>query len=351
MLSTRLTRPRAATVAVVLVALVAIVVPPFLPDLTFFVRMLLACSIVTGLSLFMGYAGQASLGHGAFVAVGAVTVAVTTVQFDWPPLIALLVAPVVATAFALAIGAPLLRLRGHYLAFGTLAVLLVVQAAMSTIPLLGGGIGIFGIPPLGIGSAVLRGQLPYAYLALLLLALVLVVSHRLVHSRFGRGIRALSGSESAAAASGVPVLRSKVMVFAVSASFAGLAGGLGAFFTPYVSQDSFPPLESFTYVLMAVIGGLGSLWGGVIGAVAISVLLQMLSGLATIPGLPPTAGPILQYAGYGVVLVLALILMPRGVVPTATAAMRRWRERRASAASRALVAEAAIPAPNAPRRP
>ena len=101
---------------------------------------------------------------------------------------------------------------------------------------------------------------------------------------------------------------------------------------------------------MAVIGGLGSLWGGVIGAVAISVLLQVLSALASIPGLPPTAGPILQYAGYGVVLVLALILMPRGVVPTATAAMRRWRERRASAASRAL-AEAAIPPPSAPRRP
>jgi branched-chain amino acid transport system permease protein len=333
MFSSRLTRPSASTLVVVAVAVVALVLPLLLSDLTFFVKMVLACAIVTGLSLFMGYAGQASLGHGAFVAVGALTVAVMTVRFGMPPLIALVIAPLVSALFALAIGAPLLRLRGHYLAFGTLAVLLVVQALMSTIPLLGGGIGIFGIPPLGIGPLVITGQLPYAYVALGVLALVIVVSHNLIHSRFGRGVRALAGSESAASASGVPVLRSKVSVFAVSAAFAGLAGGVSAFFTPYVSQDSFPPLESFTYVIMAVIGGLGSLWGGVVGAVAISVLLQVLNTLSSSPGLPPTAGPIMQYAGYGIVLVVTLVLMPRGIVPTVESAVQRSRARRGLASA------------------
>lgn len=236
---------------------------------------------------------------------------------------ALVVAPAAAAVFAVVVGFPLLRLRGHYLAFGTLAVLLVVQALMSTIPVLGGGIGIFGVPPLAVGPWEVRGQLPYAYIALGVLILVLVVSRATIESRFGRGIRAFAGSESAAAASGVPVLRSKVSVFALSAAFAGLAGGVTAFFTPYVSQDSFPPLESFTYVIMAVIGGLASRWGGVVGAVAVSLLLQALSALASLPGLPPTAGPVLQYAGYGVTLVTALLLMPRGIVPTLSSAISR----------------------------
>ncbi|OJW02401.1 MAG: hypothetical protein BGO47_11855 [Microbacterium sp. 67-17] len=139
----------------------------------------------------------------------------------------------------------------------------------------------------------------YACIALAALVRELLVAHNLVHSRFGRGIRALAGSESAAASSGVPVLRRKLTVFAVAGAMAGPAGAIGASFTPYVSQDSYPPLTSFAYVIMAVVGGLGSLWGGIVGAVAISVVLQALSALSAMPRLPLTAGPILQYAGYG----------------------------------------------------
>lgn len=145
----------------------------------------------------------------------------------------------------------------------------------------------------------------------------------LVRSRFGRGIRALAGSESAAASSGVPVLRSKLTVFAVAGGFAGFAGALGAFFTPYVSQDTYPPFVSFGYVVMAVVGGLGSVWGGVVGTVALSLWLQVLSVLSAAPGMPAAAGPILQYAGYGVVLVLFLLFVPRGIVPTVAG----WRHR------------------------
>ena len=303
-------------VVIALVALGAFAIPPFIGDLTFFVQMVLSAIVVTGLSLFMGYAGQASLGQGAFVAVGALTVAVLTVRFGLPPIVALILAPMVAGVFAVIVGAPLLRLRGHYLAFGTLALLLLVQVVMSSVPFFGGGIGLFGIPPLGAGTGIVTNQLFYAYLGLGVLALVLVVTHNLVRSRFGRGIRSLSGSETAAASSGVPVLRSKVAVFAISAMFAGVAGGMAAFFTPYVSQDSFPPLKSFEYVIMAVIGGLGTLWGGVVGAVLISLLLQGLNMLSTAPGLPPTAGPILQYAGYAIVLIVCLLLIPRGIAPS-----------------------------------
>lgn len=310
--------------AVALVAVIAAIVPLVIGDLTFFVQMVLSAIVVTGLSLFMGYAGQASLGQGAFVAVGALTVAVLTVRLGVEPLLALLLAPVLAAVFAIIVGAPLLRLRGHYLAFGTLALLLLVQVIMSTVPFFGGGLGIFGIPPLSIAGVPVRGQLVYAYPALGVLALVLVITHNLVGSRFGRGMRSLSGSETAAASSGVPVLRTKVTVFAVAAGFAGLAGGISAFFTPYVSQDSFPALTSFEYVIMAVIGGLGTLWGGVVGAVVISLLLQALNALSALPGLPPTAAPILQYAGYAIVLIVTLLLIPKGIVPFVDRLRQRW---------------------------
>jgi len=310
-----------------LLVIVAAVLPLFLSDLTFYVQTILAAVVVTGLSLFMGYAGQASLGQGAFVAVGALTVAVTTVQLQWPPLLSLLCAPIVSALFAYLVGLPLLRLRGHYLAFGTLALLLIVQAVVSNVPFFGGGIGITGIPPLGVGDWVIPDQLGYSYVALAALALTLVVAHNLIHSRFGRGVRALAGSESAAESAGVDVVRTKLAIFAASAGFAGLAGGISAFFIPYVSGASFPAITSFTYVIMAVVGGLGTLWGGVVGAIVISALAQLLTTLSSAQGLPTTAGPILQYAAYAAVLIVALIFLPRGILPSISSA---WRRRRAA---------------------
>lgn len=310
-------------IVIVAAAVAAALAPLLVSDQTFLVQTALAAIVVTGLSLFMGYAGQASLGQGAFVAVGGLTVAVGTVTFGVPPVVALVVAPLLSAGAAALVGWPLLRLRGHYLAFGSLAVLLIIQTVMATLPLFGAGVGIFGIPPLSLGALVVTDQRVYSYLALAGLAVAILVCHNLVRSRFGRGIRALAGSESAAASSGVPVLRSKLTVFAVAGGFAGFAGALGAFFTPYVSQDTFPPFVSFGYVVMAVVGGLGSVWGGVVGTVALSLWLQVLSALSAAPGMPAAAGPILQYAGYGVVLVVFLLFVPRGIVPTVAG----WRSR------------------------
>jgi branched-chain amino acid transport system permease protein len=311
--------------AIGVLGVVAAVLPLFLPDLTFYVQTVLAAVVVTGLALFMGYAGQASLGQGAFVAAGALTVAVTTVQLHWPPLLALACAPLVAAGFAYLVGLPLLRLRGHYLAFGTLALLLIVQTLVNTVPLLGGGVGISGIPALGVGDLVISDQLGYAYVALVALAVTLLVSRNLVRSRFGRAVRALAGSESAAESAGVDVVRTKLGIFSIAAGFAGLAGGVSAFFIPYVSGESFPAVVSFTYVIMAVIGGLGTLWGGVVGAILVSVLAQALTTLSATPGLPTTAGPILQYAAYAAVLILALIFLPRGILPSVSSAVSRRR--------------------------
>ena len=229
---------RGHRLALVLGIVVALAAPMVLTDLTFFVTMVLAAIVVTGLSLLMGYAGQASLGQGAFLAVGSLTAALLTTKAAVPPLIALLAAPLLAALFALLVGLPLLRLRGHYLAFGTLALLLMVTGVMSNVDALGGPYGISGIPAFGIGGWRLGTQRDYAYLALGCLGAVLLVTRNVIHSRFGRGIRALAGSESAAESAGVPVMRAKLAVFALSAAYAGLAGAVSVFFTPFVNPDS-----------------------------------------------------------------------------------------------------------------
>lgn len=323
---------RVQNLVVGIIAVVAVVVPLGLADRTFYIDMVLSAVIVTGLSLFIGYAGQISLGHGAFVAAGGLTVAVMTVRLDLPPSLALVCSPVVAATVAYIVGLPLMRLRGHYLAFGTLALLLIVQAVMATVGFFGGGLGIFGIPKLGVGDFVMRDQLPYVYLSLATLAVTLLVSRNIIHSRFGRGVRALSGSESAAASSGVPVLRTKLTIFALSGAFAGFAGGILAFFIPYVSSESFPVEDSIGYIIMAVVGGLGSIWGGTVGAVLISLLTQVLNAVSNQPGLPAETGTILQYGAYAVVLIVVLLFMPRGIVPTLSGAIER-RERRETSMS------------------
>lgn len=340
-------RARSPYPQIAAVTIVALVIPLVLPELTFYMQLLMSAIVVVGLSLFMGYAGQAALGQGAFVAVGALTVGVFTVQWHLPPLLALVCAPIFAAAVAALIGWPLLRLRGHYLAFGTIAILLLVQALMGVIPLFGRGIGINGIPPLivlPIEDAQTRNsllKLIYVVIAVILLVVALILSHRVVTSRFGRGIRALAGSESAAASAGVPVLGSKLHVFVLAAVFAGLVGALGAFYFPFINPESFPPDQSFEYVIMAVVGGVGTLWGGLVGAIAVGILLKLLNVLATLPEMPAVMGPTLQYAGYGLVLVLVLVFMPKGLVPTITAA---W-ERRSAARSPASKDPAVVSVP------
>ena len=315
---------------IALLGLVAAVIPLVLVEQSLYMKILLAAIVVTGLGLFMGYAGQAALGQSAFVAIGALTVAVFSSQWHLPSWLGLVAAPIVSGLCAALIGWPLLRLRGHYLAFGTLAVLLLVQLAMQSIPLFGAGQGIEAEPlierPDGIRARAWNPvlNLIYVYIAVVVLILAIVVAHRVISSRFGRGIRALAGSESAAASSGVPVLGSKLKVFVIAAVFAGAAGGLTALWYPYVNQEAFPITDSFGYVIMAVVGGMTSLWGGIVGAVVVVLVLEALNRVAALPGVPEVLAHTLQYAGYGVILVLVLLFMPKGLVPTIAAA---WRAR------------------------
>ncbi len=302
-----------------LVAAATLALPLVLDDsaLAVYILLGLAAMVTVGVSLLMGYAGQVSLGQGAFYAIGAYTAALLALG-GVPPLAGLIAAPLVAAAFALVIGTPLLRLRGHHLAFATLAMQLILLSVAGQLEFTGGDIGLQAIPQFGIGSWEMGGAAAYAYLTWAGLALVMLVTYNVITSRPGRALRALATSETAAASSGSPVGRYKLAVFALSAAFAGLAGGIYCFYTGYVAPGSFPVLISIQYIVMAVVGGLGTVWGAVVGATAITLLVQALNVVGALPGMPTYAPSVLSYAVYALVLILVVLFLPQGLLPTLT---------------------------------
>jgi branched-chain amino acid transport system permease protein len=209
---------------------------------------------------------------------------------------------------------PVLVLRGHHLAFATLALHLIFLSLVGEARLLGGDVGLQGIPRLALGPLTLETPRAYAYLGSVGLLLVVVIAQNVLDSRPGRGLRAIAGSEIAAASSGVPVGRYRLTVFALSAAFAGLAGGIYAFFMGYLAPGSFPVVLSIEYVVMATIGGLGTISGGVLGSGLVVLLVDLLSRLATAASMPSTAPVILSYAVYSVLLVAAVLYLPGGLV-------------------------------------
>jgi branched-chain amino acid transport system permease protein len=336
----------AAWVAGVLAAAVTLLLPLWLSqaNLTVYTLAGLYAVTVIGLSLLMGYAGQASLGQAVFFAIGAYTAAVLSLH-GIPTAIALLAAPVLAAAVAAAVGIPILRLRGHYLAFATLAFQMIVLSVISNTDFLGGGLGFTAIPPLSIAGAVLTSPRGYAWLAWAVTAVTMVLTLNLIRSRPGRALRALATSEVAAESAGIAVVRYKLVVFALSAAYAGFAGGIYAFFIGFLSPDSFPVELSIEFVVMVVIFGLGSVWGALLGAAGISVLVQVLNQVGTMPGMPEYMPTLLSYAAYGVTLVLIMVFLPGGLLPALKGLWERVARRRREAGGPAGPAQAVVSPP------
>jgi branched-chain amino acid transport system permease protein len=322
--------PRALIALVLFLAL-----PLVLPGgpLVVYVFIGLATMVVAGLSLLMGFAGQVSLGQAAFYAIGAYTAALLAKNLSIPPVIALAIAPAATAAIAAVVGLPLLKLRGHYLAFGTLAFqLITISVIAQARDVTGGDTGLPGIPPLGLGPLTIEGPFKpiiFAYLAWGLALLSLLFNHHLVNSRPGRALRALATSEAGALAAGVPVGRYKLQVFALSAAYAGLAGGVYAFFVSFIAPGSFPLVLSIQFLIMATVGGLGTVWGAVVGATALYLVVQVLQSLGTLPGMPLRAPAVFSYAVYGLILVGMMLALPRGAVPALERLIPRRRTTRA----------------------
>jgi branched-chain amino acid transport system permease protein len=272
---------------------------------------------VIGLNVFMGYAGQASFGQNAFAAIGGYTSAVLTTAYNVPPVPALAVGVVGAVVCAVLIGYPTLRLKGHYLAMATLAIgLIVYEITVQWQSVTQGYMGISGIPPLGIGSFEAVSDREQLVLLSVLVALCMGSAWLIRHSRFGRALVALSGSEDAARALGVDVARYKLAAFAVSAVYAAIAGSLFVHIVGFVSPEVFGMNMVILGFTMLYVGGIGTITGPLVGAVVINLLPETVRGLKDYQDLV-----------YGAALILLLIYAPGGL------AALGWGKRRPAAAS------------------
>lgn len=297
---------RLEIVQAALFLLVLLAVPPVLPNEYYLSICILACVnavIAVGLNLLMGYAGQVSLGHAAFYGLGAYATAICTVRFGLPIPAGMAIGVVLATVVAWIVAVPTLKLRGHYLAMATLGFGIIVSIVFNeAVELTGGPSGYVGIPRLALLGYEFDSDRSYYNLLSVVLALVVLASLCIMHSRTGRALRALHVSEKAAASLGVDIAAHKRFVFVLSAALAALAGVLYAHYLGFIAPASFGFNASVQFVVMVVLGGMASIWGSVAGAFFLTALPEALRGFEDIDILV-----------YGAILVLTILFLPDGL--------------------------------------
>jgi branched-chain amino acid transport system permease protein len=269
--------------------------------------------VAIGLNLLVGYTGKISFGHNAFMAIGAYVSGILTVRYGWSPLSAMIAAAAGTGLVAFVIGAPILRVRGHYLAMITLAfsqIVIIVSTRWTEVT--GGLTGIPGVPDFAIPGFTFDTKLKMYYLIWCVAIVLFLSSFRIVDSRFGRALRALGAHETAAGALGVDVVRCRIQIFVLSAIYAALAGSLYAHFLNYVNGTFFDLGVMIQLMAILVVGGIGTLWGPVVGAVLLIWVSQNLGSYAEFSQLI-----------FGLLYGGALLFLPGGVVGGVAARLKR----------------------------
>ncbi|HEX9370702.1 MAG TPA: branched-chain amino acid ABC transporter permease [Roseiflexaceae bacterium] len=269
--------------------------------------------LALSLNLLLGYTGQLSLGHAAFFGIGAYTAALLALRLEWPFWLGLPAAAALAGVAGWAIGRLALKVRGAYFVLVTISFAGVISlVSVNWMELTNGPLGLPGVPAPTLAGVSFRTKSAYYYLVLAAAAGSYLVCHRLVSSRLGRAFLALRENESLAESVGVDPTRTLVLAAVVSAALAGVAGGLYAHYTRFVSPEVFLFSYTVTMVIMVVAGGKGTLAGPVVGAVLFTVLPEALREAMAWQW---------QMLAYGVLLVLLVFFLPRGIVP----ALGAWR--------------------------
>lgn len=261
--------------------------------------------VCVGLNLLIGYAGQVSLGHAAFYGLGAYGTALLASRYGWPSLAALATATAGVALLAFIVGRPILKLHGHYLAMATLGLGIIVSIVIATEDALTGGPDGMAVPPMSVFGLAIQGERTWYWVIGGCLLVAVWLALNLIESPVGRALRALSTSEIAAEVTGIDSARHKLMAFVVSAVFAGVAGGLTAYYAGFVTPAKASFLHSIELVTMVVFGGMASTFGAVVGAAVLTVLPQVLTTLKDY-----------EMVVFGALLMATMIFMPRGVVPT-----------------------------------
>lgn len=294
-------------IVMAILAVLPFVVPnSFYLDLV--IRMAINAVIVLGLNLLIGFAGQISMGHAGFLGIGAYASAVLPTHFGWHPVLAMAAGAIVTGLLAGLVARPIFKLKGHYLAMATLGLGIIINIALRNEAAWTGGPDGMPVPAMGLFGFELVNDKQWYWVVALLLSVSVWASLNLIDSPFGRALRALHGSEVASQVVGVDVVRYKVAIFVLSAMFASLMGSVTAHYVGFVTPNLADFFHSIELVTMVVIGGMASVYGSLVGAVLLTALPQ---ALATFEGWETVA--------FGSILMLCMIFMPKGLVPTLAA--------------------------------
>lgn len=299
---------RPSTIGLAVLAAVLLVLPFALPNSYYYdvaIRIGLNACVAIGLNLLIGYTGQISLGHAGFMGIGAYASAILTGHFGWPPLAAILTAALATGILSSVVAKPILRLKGHYLAMATLGLGIIVSIVIVNESQWTGGPDGMSVVPLGVlGLEVANERAWYVVVAALLLVVTLLALN-LINSPAGRALQAIHGSEVASRVAGVDSASFKNRVFVLSAVLASLIGSLSAHYTGFVTPGIAGFFHSIELVTMVVIGGMASVFGSIVGAAILTMLPQLLSSFEG-----------WETVVFGVILMLTMIFLPRGLLPT-----------------------------------
>ncbi|MBI3708294.1 MAG: branched-chain amino acid ABC transporter permease [Proteobacteria bacterium] len=259
--------------------------------------------LAVGLNIVKGFAGQVTVGHIALAAIGAYASAVFSVHFGLPFWLALPAATLFTGCVGAIVGIPSFRLEGAYLALATLGLAESVRIFISATDYLGASIGFGDIPAPILFGRELGGHVAYFYIVMPIALLSIYFSFCVLHSDIGRAFKALREDPLAAAACGVNVRKYKTLAFVISALYAGCAGSLQAHMAPgFLHPNNYTITEMITLLLMVVFGGIGHVWGGIIGAVLVTLIYDFTRDYYQY-----------QLVMFGMVIVLTVLYMPRGI--------------------------------------
>lgn len=292
-----------------LVLAVLVVAVPFFSTSSFHLRVAALVWIFAlaalGLTILMGYAGQVSLGHAGFLGIGAYTVALGPARLGLDPVLCLPLGAVVAGIIAYVVGRPILRLKGYYLAIVTLGFGVIVALVLHSEAEITGGPDGMAVSRLTLFGWRVAGAANWYWVSAGALLVGALLAINIAASPTGRALRALHDSEVAAAGTGIDVSAKKLAAFVVAAIYAAVAGGLLAAMNGMITPDAASFMHSIELVAMVIIGGLGSVFGTVVGAAFLVVLPQAL-----------TAFQDYEQAILGLLIMVFMIFLPQGIVPS-----------------------------------
>jgi len=267
--------------------------------------------LALSLNLIVGFTGIPALGHAAFSCVGAYVSSLLALNCGFSPWIGLIFGACAAMILGIVIGFPSLRIKGDYCALATFGFgVIVYSVAKNWVSVTRGPMGLPGIPQFSVFGYQLSEIWQYLILVITFVLITLFILRRIVDSPYGRVLRSIREDEIASEALGKDTGKYKLLVFIISAFFAGIGGSLYAHYITFIDPSSFTVMESITILLMVIFGGMGSIQGSIVGATTLVVLPELLRFL----GMPSSIAAQTRQMIYGLLLVVLMIKRPQGLL-------------------------------------